>query len=257
VDASDYSATRQHILENGYRLASDWGWESSLVDDDRGVCVDVHRAITPDEFPVRFRFSSLYDRLQSVAIGGRPFRVLCTDDMLLVLCVQLCKDVWGRTQLRLSKVCDIAELLRSRGDLDWPYIHRAARRLGCQRMISLALTVSHQLLGAPVPESVLARAHTDSRLDTLVAETYQDLFQPSDTYTASLSSEKFYFTLRERWRDKLFPYYRDFRLRLIPNERDHAFLPLPESLRHLYYLIRPIRLARDNARKLLRVRKPH
>lgn len=253
VEPHQYEAARKLFLASGYRQAADWGWESTLIDDKRGVRIDLHRTLTPEQFPIHLNFSTLWKGLRATTIAGRQFKVLDPEDMFLVLCIQLSKDAW-EGNLKLSKVCDIAELLRAKADLDWPVIYREASRLGCRRIVSLGLVVAHELLGAPVSEPVLARAHADSHSEALKRAIYQDLFGTSQTDVAPPSREAFYFKLRERWRDKLFPHYYDFRLRLIPNQRDRAFLPLPDSLHSLYYLIRPIRLARDYAWKLLRRR---
>jgi hypothetical protein len=253
VDPGDYGLTRELLLAAGYRLHNDWGWECSLVDDSRGICVDLHRGVTPEIFPVRLDFASLLKRLEPLTIAGRDINVLCAEDMLLVLCVQLAKDGWGESALRLSKICDIAELLRTHPRMNWEQVFNEAKRLGCGRMIALGLTVSHQLLDAPVPEAVMSRARAERQSDILARYIYNDLFQDADDRAdALLSRENFHFRLRERWRDKLYPHYHAVRLALTPNERDRAVLTLPDSWDVLYYLIRPLRIARDYARLLFK-----
>lgn len=253
VDPGDYEPTRELLLAKGYRLHNDWGWECSLVDDSRGICVDLHKRLTPEIFPVRLDFASLLKRLEPLTIAGRDINVLCAEDMLLVLCVQLAKDGWGVKAVRLSKICDIAELLRTHPRMNWERVFNEAERLGCRRMIALGLTVSHQLLGAAAPETVISRARTDRQSDILARYIYHDLFQGADDQADALSlREGFHFRLRERWRDKLYPHYQAVRLRLPPNERDMAVLALPDSLNSLYYLIRPLRVVRAYARLLFK-----
>jgi len=253
VDPGDYGPIRELLLASGYRLHDDFGWECSLVDDSRGICVDLHRKLTPEIFPVRLDFASLVKRLEPLTIAGRDINVLGAEDMLLVLCVQLAKDGWGESALRLSKICDIAELLRTQPRMDWERVFNEAERLGCRRMIALGLIVSAQLLGAPAPKAVMSRASADRQSHILARYIYHDLFQDADDRAnALLSGEDFHFILRERWRDKLYPHYHAFRLRLPPNEQDRAVLALPDSLDALYYLIRPFRVARDYARLLFK-----
>ena len=254
VYPKDYGPTRELLLASGYRLHDDFGWECSVVDDSRGICIDLHRSLTPEIFPVRLDFASLVKRLEPLTIAaGRDINVLCAEDMFLVLCVQLAKDGWGEGPLRLSKICDIAELLRTHPRMDWEQVFNEAERLGCRRMIALALTVSQQLLNAPAPETVMSRARADRQSNILARYIYHDLFQEGDDRAdALLSEEDFHFILRERWRDKLYPHYHAVRLRLTPNELDRAVLTLPDSLDALYYLIRPLRVARDYARLLFK-----
>jgi hypothetical protein len=137
--------------------------------------------------------------------------------------------------------------------MNWERVFNEAERLGCRRMIALGLTVSHQLLDAPVPEAVMSRARAERQSDILARYIYNDLFQDADDRAdALLSRENFHFRLRERWRDKLYPHYHAVRLALTPNERDRAVLTLPDSWDVLYYLIRPLRIARDYARLLFK-----
>lgn len=251
VERRDYARTRALLLESGYRPDVDWGWESSLVDDDKGLCVDLHQAITPEIFPARLAWADIRKRLVPVTIAGRAIDTLSAEDMLLVLCIQLAKDAWGENSLRLSKICDIAELLRSHPDLDMDRVLRASRRAGCRRILQLGLAVAHELLDAPVSEAMLAGARNDRRIGPLMAHVHYKLFRQRDgDYVPPLSIPAFHFMVRERWRDKLYPRYHDLRSRLAPNEKDREFLPLPDPLHFLYYLIRPVRVARDHARRL-------
>jgi hypothetical protein len=43
---------------------------------------------------------------------------------------------------------------------------------------------------------------------------------------------------------RLYYYRRYLRLAVVPNERDHAIMPLPPFLFALYYLVRPFRLVK-------------
>jgi hypothetical protein len=58
---------------------------------------------------------------------------------------------------------------------------------------------------------------------------------------------RFRFDVREHWRDKFYPWYWDFKRRLPPNELDFSVIALPERLRFLYWLIRPVRVVWDFA----------
>jgi hypothetical protein len=199
VDPHDYQRARDLLLASGYRLDVDYGWESSLVDDKRRVCIDLHREITPEIFPVHLVFENLRKRLEPLTIAEYKINTLCAKDMLMVHCIQLAKDGWGVNALRLSKVCDIAELLRCNQGMDWTQVLWEAGRLGCRRMIFLSLTVAHELLDAPVSASVLSRARDEAQLSILTKHIYQRLFQyqgESNSVRLSSSREDFYFSLQ-------------------------------------------------------------
>lgn len=248
VAPSDYARTRALLLECGFSEATDWGWECSFDDAAQSVRVDVHRGITPDQFPVGFDFAGLWERRASLAIAGGRVQTPGPEDTFLILCVQLIKDAWGGGVLRLSKVCDIAELIRSSPGLDWNFVAAQARRAGCLRIVQVSLAVTERLLGA-LPSAQALRSHGDARRRPLEDHVIAKLFAAShESATRLMPRERFHFSMRERWRDKAYPHVRELLLRMRPNERDRAMVSLPPQLDFLYYLVRPVRLARDRFR---------
>lgn len=253
VSGNDYARTRELLMARAYRPDVDWGWESSFVDDSKGLCIDLHREITPDIFPARLAWADIRQRLITIRIAGRDIDTLNAEDMLLVLCVQLAKDTWGENALRLSKLCDIAELLRSTPELDLEAVFQASRRAGCRRIFHFALLAAHELLEAPVAERLLSRARGEKQIEALLAHLRGKLLgQREQAYVPALSAPDFHFMARERWRDRFHPHYLDLAYHLKPNEKDREFLPVPDSLHFLYYLIRPVRVARDHIRRLIK-----
>lgn len=252
VDPRTYLQTRNALLGRGYRLdpQRDFEWECTLTDEARLVSVDLHRSLAPDEFPIALDFKRLQLHLEPVWVAGRNILTPGIEDLLIILCIQLIKDGWGRAPPRLSKVCDIAELLRKHPSINWQRVVDEATVLRCRRMVSVSLIVAHRLLGAPVPPSILSAELVD-RLNPLVAHVcYRVLHRTDWNCPTQMSSAKFRFQVRECWRDKIYPTYRRFRSRLHPNERDRAMVTLPPSLSFLYYLIRPIRLVRDHVKRI-------
>ncbi len=255
VDRVEYHRARERLGAYGYDLVSDWGWECSLDDASQTVRVDLHRNVTPDNFPVRLDFERLWERREYARVLNRRIPTLRAEDALVILSIQLAKDSWGESQLRLSKVCDIAELLRSQRDLNWGMVESTSSELGCRRMLDVGLGVTARLLGSN-PASVPIDPIVSVRRARLEEHTIAKLFEARGTTPRGLMpSNRFHFGIRERLRDKLHPYMLDLSVRLKPNERDFALLPLPASLRHLYYLLRPIRLARDGLSHLFDRRK--
>jgi hypothetical protein len=177
--------------------------------------------------------------------------------MLVVLCIQLRKDAWEGRDVRLSKLCDIAELLRMQPAMDWDEIDSEARRLGCRRALSVSLAVAHELLGAPLDRSGTSPANP-KQLRPLMDYIYHRLLGDSRPESPRLMSrEEFHFRIRERWRDRIYSWYsrpwvRDVVRHLKPSAKDQAMVPLPASLGFLYYFVRPIRVARDYAKSLFK-----
>lgn len=216
-----------------------------MVDPTDGVAVDIHRAITPTGFPVPLDFARLHQRLRGVPVGGRDIKSLCPEDMLIILSIQLAKDSWESSPLRLSKVCDVAELLRSHPDLDWKQIVDETRRLRCEHILAFGLALSEELLDAPSFAPQLREMPRRS-YELLAAHVKDKLLnQMSTDYRRSLSSNRFQVNIRERPRDKLHPYLWDFAMVFRPSHLDREFVHLPRSLKPLYYVVRPIRVLRD------------
>jgi len=244
VRPTDYPRTRKLLLVQGYQQVTDFDWECSLVDDTDGVSVDLHQGITREQFPIHLDFQSLQQDLAALPVAGAKIKTFCPEDMLVILCIQLAKDGWENKPLRLLKICDIAELLRMHTGMDWDRILQEVRRLGCQRILLVSLSVARELLGAPVPE-LPEISFARSRLDILTHHIYNKLIhQTKPDYVRRLTMRSFHFRIRERWRDKLDYEYQNLKLKLIPNERDYLILKLPASLSIIYYFLRPLRLLR-------------
>lgn len=257
VNPNDYLKTLNLFLEKGYSLKANYEWECSLIDNHYGICVDLHREITPERFPVRLDFQAIEQRLVTLQIGSGQIMTFCPEDMLIILCIQLAKDGWGHryNPIRLSKICDLAELIQTHSNMNWKRIFKEAKKLGCQRMLLVGLSIVHIIFGIPIPKLSPRLLRSLNNLDILTNDIYNKIIHQSsvDYYTEPLSMESFHFKIRERWQDKLYPYYYDVKLRLIPNERDRELVSLPESLDVLYYVVRPIRLMRDYGRLLLKI----
>lgn len=246
VDNSEYLRAREMLEAYGFALEADCGWECSFRDASTLVQIDLHRSFTPDQFPVALNFRELWERREYVSLLGRSVPTLSREDGLVVLCIQIVKDAWGGGAMRLSKVCDIAELIRSKPAVDRERVRKMSRSCGCRRVLEVGLGVCERLLG-PMPEPAYLGMRADLGRTRLEDHIVARLFEPENRKSEKLISRNwFHFGIRERFRDKAYPHLRAFWLLLRPNERDLAMLRLPESMRWLYYLVRPIRLARDH-----------
>ena len=246
VHPDDFQKTRDLLLARGHQVGSEQRWECSLVDPADGVAVDLHQAITPHNFPVPFNFRTFQQNLQAIPVAGKTIPTFCPEEMLIVLCVQLAKDGWGTNVLRLSKICDIAELLRIHPDLDWERVLAEAKGLRSLHILSFALSFSRELLDAPVP--ALALQPIARRNYAALAEHIRDklVHQQAPGYRGRLASSNwFHFKIRERCTDKLYPYLHNLRAAVRPSERDREFVPLPAGYEFLYYAVRPVRVLRD------------
>jgi hypothetical protein len=249
VHPRDYERCRLSLLDHGFEKIADYSWECTLRDKGCGIHLDVHRSLTPDQFAVRLDFGSIYRRLDAQQVGDGWVQLPCPEDMLIVLSIQLAKDAWGHDykSVQLGKLCDLAELLRRHPTMDWVQVRRDAGRFGYQGMLAVGVGLAHRILGAPLPP-VEFSAPRSADIAILVNDVSTKILkQRVGTQETHLSREQFHSKIRERWWDRLQPYYLDYRKRLRPNRRDYDFIRLPDEIASLYWLIRPVRLLRDYA----------
>ncbi|MGH8592956.1 MAG: nucleotidyltransferase family protein [Gammaproteobacteria bacterium] len=167
----DFLRDQDLLLLNGYRLMRAYGWESSFVDAQGRVCIDLHQGITPPEFPFPLDLKRVWKRLQPLSICNVTVPHLSPEDMLLILCVQVSKDRWEDRTL-LAKICDIAEFLRAHPGIDWGQVMDEATRLHAQRMLIFGLRLTEGILGTVFPQEVVHNLPANPSIHTLAAHAY-------------------------------------------------------------------------------------
>ena len=171
-----------------------------------------------------------------------------------MLAIQITKDA-GSRYFQLAKICDMAELLRAYPHLDLAQVLRQAKRLGGERMLLYSLRLANNLLGAVLPQEIVCEMRFHPAIDGLVEYARQQLFDGGDRTVADQPTvDQFRWLVRERLRDKLYPYYLRYVTDVIvPCELDRRLLSLPRALSFLYYFIRPVRLIGKHG--LLQIRR--
>lgn len=241
VRQQDVLAAKDLLISQGYRLDDEWGWECNLISQDGRISVDLHQAITPNDFPVSIYFDDLWKGVKSVSLAGINVLSLSPEDLLLILCINIARDSWQDRE-RLVQICDVAEVIRVYQEMNWEQIIKRASQLNSLRMLFLGLLLAHDLLGANLPEEVLKRVQAEQIVKSLASLVCKWLFCQAENPTRGREKKLFYFQVRERFQDRV-PYLAHLvHLLIAPSETDRAFLPLPTSLSFLYYLIRPIRV---------------
>ncbi len=254
VRERDYQ-TAQHLLSvQGYRRMKEFDWESTFVHDSGTFAVDLHKGMTAPDFSSPLDFGYLSGRLERITVAGTEVPTLSPGDTLLMLAIQITKDS-GSRYFQLAKICDMAELLRVYPHLDFSQVLREARRLGGERMLLYSLRLANNLLGAVFPQEIICQMQFHPAIDGLVEYARMQLFDGGDrTVAGQPTVDQFRWLVRERLRDKLYPYYLRYVTDVIvPCELDRQVLRLPRRLSFLYYFIRPVRLVRKYG--LIRLRR--
>ena len=203
--------------------------------------VDLHWNLFPPSFPIAFDPQAVWNRTETVTLGGREFRTIGTDLLVLYLCAHGYAHHWSR----LEWIAALARLIAARSaKIDWPWIRREAVRTGAERVLELGLVLAGDWAGAPVPGELLAAARGRAAMHTLLAHVSARILRDPTGPTAheSTLNEELFFDLdaRENWSRRVSYFLR----RLVtPSLEDVEWVPVPAGLPALYYFLRPLRLS--------------
>jgi Uncharacterised nucleotidyltransferase len=211
--------------------------EYNYFHNERRTILELHTEATLRHFPARPRLEEFFDRAACVNLGGQTVRTFRAEDALPVYCVHGTKDFW----VKLIWITDIAELLRSRGGLDWDSVLRVSERLRVQRMLNLGLALVVGILDADLPSEIIGRVKRDSHATAMATELARPLLgRESQERTAR---ERFSFRRHTvegsaaGWRYAL-------RLTFAPSEEDWSEKSSPPRGGSFHPLLRPFRLLR-------------
>ncbi|MEO1801493.1 MAG: nucleotidyltransferase family protein [Cyanobacteria bacterium J06629_2] len=202
-----------------------------IIDRQRDIALELHWELFNSSFSFPVSFEQLWQRRIYVEIKEAMIPTFCYEDLIIYLCTHASKHGW----FRLQWICDVAELIRATPQLNWSQVYGRAADWGCLRMLSLGLTLAHDLLDAPLPQDIQQRLQGERQAQRLAQQVKSRLADVEASFNIYL----FILKCRERARDRL-----RFILCLIfvPKQEDWNFFPLPSSIHFLYYLIRPVRL---------------
>ena len=223
--------------EKQAHIETQMGYE--MVHYEKRSTVEVHWNFLNKVHAFDLRPDAVWARSTTQPLGGRTIRRFSTEDLLLYLCAHGSKSFWKR----LLWVCDVAELVRASPQLDWNVLLSEASRLRSRRMVLLGLGLAHDVLGTPLPGSVLSEIEHNENVLQMIAQVRRSLFEPPAAHSEDgIEKAVFHLQMRDRLRDRL-PYYRHLLwLAVLPNDKDRTLLDLPPALSFLHYAVRPLRL---------------
>ena len=199
--------------------------------------VELHTERTLRYFPVALDFAKICQRLLGVQLAGRTLRTFSVEDTLVMLCVHGAKHFWDR----LGWILDIAGVVSSQ-PVDWPAALQMAADLNSTRVFLLGLSLAHDLLDAPLPESVLEQVRQDAHVRWLSQRVCDSLAGRAKPSAGVFRRTIFRLRSRDEFAHGLMHMAR---LALSPTESDRGAVGLPARFSFLYFLVRPWRLLRQ------------
>ncbi|MBI3589983.1 MAG: nucleotidyltransferase family protein [Candidatus Melainabacteria bacterium] len=217
--------------EDAY-LKYDYSYE---LDNEDGIHLEIHWGITASYFLLGTTLDNLSWHYEKTTIFDKPLPVLDLEDLLLVLCLNGAKDAWES----FSLICDIAQIIDTKKNLDWDLLLTKAKKLKCKRMLLLGLYLANNFLQAKLPNNILKIINSDKDIKHLGELIKNRIFYGK--VSASLFDNIGDFQI---WiRDSLFQKLRYlFCFMFYPSLNDLMAVTFPKDLSVLYYFFRPIRL---------------
>jgi hypothetical protein len=214
----------------------------------RQLSVELHTERTLRYFSRSLNLDELNSRTIPLEIGGQVIRAFSAEDQLVMLCVHGAKHFWER----ISWIADIAYLVTAR-EIDWPFLLKIAATMGSTRLLLLGLYLSHEMIGAPLPQDILGRAREDTRVQRLARKVMKQ-------YAENLHSQMGVFPraiFRLQSSDGYAGGLRQLiRLSVSPTESDRQKIRLPGFFSPLYTVVRLFRLMGEYGLGLDRRAKP-
>ncbi len=218
------------------------GYVYCFVKEEGKLRIELHWRVLPRRFRLDLDFAGLWRRAGTATLAGREVPALALEDHFILICVHAAKHRWEL----LLWLCDAAELLERRRDqVDWRSVALRARRWGAERRVLVTLILARELLAARVPEPLAERIAADPAARR-AAESVGPIVPRAPVPPMRHGIDRQQLQLMERLRHRLH-FLRPYLLRrLRPTARDRAWLPLPERLRFLHVLLRPLRVLVDH-----------
>lgn len=205
VRPRDYKKLRALLVSSGYEVDYNGWYKSHFSHPTIPSNLDVHRNVVPRRYRFILNFDDLWNRHTTFERSSETsVPTLCVEDLLLILCLDLVKDVAQPSQLRLVKFVDIKELVCARHDLNWDTFIRTARALKLNRVVSFALRATDHLYGIPLSAEVRREIDVPPRLARLIDKAITLIFEEqSSCYAGYFHELKTILVLQDTTRAKV------------------------------------------------------
>ncbi|MEC4895523.1 MAG: nucleotidyltransferase family protein [Oscillatoria sp. PMC 1051.18] len=200
IDRQDLPKIRELLISEGYWLKREHDQEQTFFNDSNQVKIDVHWGLTPVYFPLEVDFNRLWEQTKIVKFCQKNIVNLSSEDLLLILCLQIAKDCWERRQKleHLAKVCDIAQLIYTCPNLNWSEVIAQAKSHNLTRIFHFGVFLAQELFAVNLPDSVRLDVEKDLVAVSLASQVCAELFGEKDTQKSPKTNSIWDFSLRMR-----------------------------------------------------------
>jgi hypothetical protein len=152
VHCRDFVRAKDLLLLHGFQQWMGLEWKSHLRQPVDNLEIDLHHSIMPRRYGFSFDFDEIWARRRHLALAGTSLPCFCPEDFIIALCLDLAKDTAQRNLVPFSKLCDIAQLLKTERDMDWNWLLNHARHTGALGPLFFGLRTVGTLFEISIPE---------------------------------------------------------------------------------------------------------
>lgn len=181
------------------RLKSPYCKDNNYFHKHTRVNLDFHWQLLQKYLSFPLHHEELWQRHGTVSIAGKTVRDLSPEDNLLFLCVHGSRDRWNKLRL----ISDVAHLIEVSPEMNWVWLMKQAKILGCKRRFLLGILLTRTLLGTELPKEILQSIEAEPELKSVAAEVSQKLFEKDNTPPKLMAKSLFDISVRERIVDKV------------------------------------------------------
>ena len=177
-------------------------------------------------------------RLDRLTLHGTEICQPPAEYLLIYQCLHGTKSCWSD----LESVCSVAEIVRSRSEMDWAEVRRLARRLRCERIVALGLFLAWDLLGSSPPEPIFQDTQRDRAMRSMARKIYERLFFDVKGVVSEASCSDFslfHIKARDSFHDRV-RYATSLLFR--PSRQEWRIFAVPANLVFLRGFLRVVRL---------------
>ncbi len=209
--------------------------QSGLWHERRNVNIDLHFGVPPLEMAVPV--APLFQRSRRIVMAGREIPVFDACDMMVTYCGNAVKEFWNQ---RLYHYADLHAMISTQ-TCDWQRLWESAKQLESRRATVLALSMLHKIYDISLPEMPRYRlSKATMELESRFFAVKQENPLEGRNRLLVLPDARSYLALLIDNPMRRFLYGKG--KFLVPNDADFTLLRLPDNLRFLYVVVRPLRL---------------
>jgi hypothetical protein len=203
VEQSSIPEARHVLWSHGYQLASHDtdGCDAqdepfhSFVKKNGMFRVDLQWTMARPLFSFRLDREHFWKHLRPVRLPRKAIMALAPEELLIVLCVHGSKHAWED----LKWVCDVAELILRRRNLDWSRVLHLSREWGYERMVLMGFAMARSIFDVALPRQVCQMVDSDADISDLVKRMPRRLLKVTAQGIDERDAEALYFTLKDSW----------------------------------------------------------